>query len=183
MSLLNLEGLRLYGIKPEVEDSILEPEDLVLEPFNTYRAEYMAIQIREENGIYRFGPMWAENKLVLSDQRKVWLQASDSALVITIGASHDIPFETHVRWDRTRHILDSFGTWAPRHRMWLTNYRSFDSELNFPTTFSYARASNAFSVVLGQIEQGIKIESEQSQLLSPPPTRSNLELTVAERVI
>lgn len=168
MTLLSVEGLRgvvrriappipIYGIKNPNEDAILNYFDLGLELSNTKRAENLSVLIRDEIGIYRFGPMCAEYRLVLEeDRREVWLQASDRALVINIYPTVTHPLATDVFWDRTCNAVNTFDVWDPKNHKMQMYYQISAAEHCIPETITPWHVSRDFAVVLGQIEQAIE---------------------------
>jgi len=95
-----------FGILFPSYDGIEEYIDAGLEWSNTNRAENIASRVRD-NGIKRYGPMWAEYNGLLRDGREVFLQASDDALVVHIASKGRGNTNVHIRWDRKQKIVNS----------------------------------------------------------------------------
>ncbi|MEK7533649.1 MAG: hypothetical protein AAB542_04405 [Patescibacteria group bacterium] len=160
MSLLRVETLgryiptllRLPFAKSFIEDAILDPDDLLLEPCTIYRADKVAKRVRIK-GTYPSGAMWAEYSLSLPDTRRVNLQASKGALVINIPHTNQFLLDIQICWDRHRNILNSFQIWNPKMRQPVRYFQISDAVTNIPETFTYGNASRMFSAILKPIEQ------------------------------
>lgn len=160
MSLLRAETLERYiptllqlpFAKPVIEDAILDPDDLLLEPCTIYRADKLARRVRIK-GTYPYGTVWAEYCLALPDTRRVNLQASEEALVINIPHTNQFLLDIQIFWDRHRNMLNSFQVWNPKMQQAVRYFQISDAVTNIPTSFSYENASRMFSAILKPIEQ------------------------------
>ncbi|MCX6791506.1 MAG: hypothetical protein NT149_00520 [Candidatus Gottesmanbacteria bacterium] len=127
-----------FGRLPPSDDGIEEYIDVGLERSNTERAEKIASRVRD-NGIYRYGPMWAEYNGVLKDDRDVFLQASDDALVVHIASKGRGDTNVHIRWDRKQKIVNMLEIRGPDH--------------NNQQALSRFEVSRNFASMLGSIEK------------------------------
>ena len=160
MSLLRVETLeryiptlvRLPFAKPFIEDAILDPDDLLLEPCTINRADKVAQRVRIK-GTYPYGAMWAEYSLMLPDARKVNLQASKESLVINIPHTNQFLLDVQICWDRYRNMLNSFHVWNPKMQQAVRYFQISDAVTNIPEAFTYGNASRMFSAILKPIEQ------------------------------
>lgn len=149
---------RLGGFGKHVgEDAILDFVDYRLEQSNVEHAERIALLVREEVGIYRFGPMWAEYRIALPNHHSpVWLQSSDRALVINLCSTEDtIPIDIHASWDRINHFINAYEEWDPHQQQPMVSYQISQLEHCIPETLTRWHVARHFSAVLGQIEQAM----------------------------
>lgn len=142
-----------HGIVPPPDDGIEEYFDLGLERSNTERAEKIALSVRQK-GKRRFGEMWAEYNELLEDGRSVFLQASDSALVIHISGTGGGALNEHARWDRKRNIINTFEQRDPdRENIPIMYYQVAPRSERIPETLTRFEVSRKFAFMLGQIER------------------------------
>lgn len=150
MSILEVE---LIGRLPPSDDGIEEYIDVGLERSNTERAENIASRVRD-NGIYRYGPMWAEYTGLLRDGREVFLQASDDALVVHIASIGRGDTNVHIRWDRKQKIVNTFEQRDPAHdNKAIMYYQVSPQSERIPEALSRFEVSRNFASMLGQIEE------------------------------
>ena len=141
-------------IGPVTEDKIVDYVDLGLEESNREHAQKIALRVGQDIGTYRFGPMWAEWNGPLPDGRKVYLQSSDSALIIRIHPADAAPAPvTYIRWDRTQHRVNAYSVWDPNNNQFLMYYQVQEVENSIPGTLTRWHVSRDFAVVLEQIAQ------------------------------
>jgi len=142
-----------FGILSPPDDGIEEHFDVSLEQSNTERAENIASRARD-NGIYRYGPMWAEYTGLLRDGREVFLQASDDALVVIISSTGSGDFNEHARWDRKQKIVNTFEQRDPAHdNKAIMYYQVFPQSERIPEALSRLEVSRNFALMLRQIEE------------------------------
>jgi hypothetical protein len=160
MSILEAESdrglisrIRSVGVFFQSDDGIEEYVDVGLEQSNTERAEKIASRVRD-NGIRRYGPMWAEYDGLVKDGRKVSLQASDEALVVDIASTGRGDMNVQIRWDRQQKIVNTFEIRDPDHNNQLVTYYQVSPQSEyFPKVLSRFELSRNFASMLGLIEE------------------------------
>jgi hypothetical protein len=171
MSLFSLERPHLFGIEPPEEDAITEYIDYGLECSNAKRAENLATRIREEIGIYRFGPMWADWFGKLPDGRTLWLQASDESLIINIIPTDDSwEPSVHAGWNRKDLSVYSLDERDPDKGKPQMSYQKYIPGKYEPESLTPWHISHEFAGILGRAEKTVE-KPHGEIILSHPETR------------
>jgi hypothetical protein len=160
MSILEAGPIRVFihrilpiGLFSSSHDGTEVDVDVGLERSNTERAEKIASRVRD-NGIYNYGPMWAEYTGLLKDGRRVELQASDDALVVHIASTDRGNTNVRIQWDRTQKIVNMLEIRDPDHNnQQVMYYQVSPQNERIPASLSRLEVSRKFSSMLGEIEE------------------------------
>jgi hypothetical protein len=155
MSILETEPVKGFinrilpvGILSHPYDGMEEYIDVALERSNTECAEMLALRVRD-NGIQRFGQTWAEYDGLLTDGRRVALQASEEVFVVNISGRGGIDFNEHAVWDRKQKIMNVLEIRDPGHNNQQVMYFDhFPNSKRIPKELSLLNVSRIFASML-----------------------------------
>lgn len=123
--------------------------DEFLKSTNRERAEKIAESLREK-GKQRFGPMWSECDGILSNGRRIHLQASVDTLAIDILPTNKIPLNTYVRYDLAARTYDTYKVSKTDGKL-VVFYQKHDKIMS-PIKLSSREISNRVSEIFKQAD-------------------------------